>query len=303
VPGTTVEANFNGADELCNTSTTGSPAACSSSAFTYDNDGSETHDAQDAITSSYNSRDFTKAVTQGGTTYDYVYADINQSERTSMTNTTTGTKTYFVNSPDGVTSSTVIPTSGGTTSAYYTRDSGGNLVDERTSSGTYYYLTDIRGSVIGLINASGVVSGTYTYDPYGNVTNTLTSTAQANPWRFDGAYQDPSGEYHMGARYYAPTLARWTQRDIAPGSVANVNTIDRYLFAGDDPVNEVDPSGLSWWNPITWSSGEWWQAFQFGADAFSCYVFAQVGFALVDIPGAIVGCAVGWGVAESPGDA
>ena len=55
---------------------------------------------------------------------------------------------------------------------------------------------------------------TYTYDPYGATTETTSSGAVANPWRYTGQYQDAStGLYKMGARYYQPELGRWTQPD------------------------------------------------------------------------------------------
>lgn len=52
---------------------------------------------------------------------------------------------------------------------YFTRTPQGQLVSERTQSGTYYYLFDGLGSGIGLTDSSGNLVNTYQYDPYGNV--------------------------------------------------------------------------------------------------------------------------------------
>ncbi|MFF7365851.1 RHS repeat-associated core domain-containing protein, partial [Streptomyces sp. NPDC008125] len=53
-----------------------------------------------------------------------------------------------------------------------------------------------------------------------------------------GAYTDPTGLYKMGARYYDPTLGRFTQPDPS-GQEANT-----YLYAAGDPINRTDPGGL-----------------------------------------------------------
>jgi hypothetical protein len=47
----------------------------------------------------------------------------------------------------------------------------------------------------------------------------------------------------FGTRYYNPNLGRWTQQDPVPGSLGNPDSLNPYLYAGEDPVNEVDPTG------------------------------------------------------------
>lgn len=46
-------------------------------------------------------------------------------------------------------------------------------------------------------------------------------------------------------RYDDPTVGRWTQLDPVGGSLADLNSANRYTYAGDDPINVVDPSGKS----------------------------------------------------------
>ncbi len=97
--------------------------------------------------------------------------------------------------------------------------------------------------MVALTDASGAVSHSYTYDPYGVTTETTASGAVANPWRYTGQYQDAAtGLYKMGARYYQPELGRWTQPDPS-GQEANA-----YLYAGGNPANFIDPSGLSFFS-------------------------------------------------------
>lgn len=52
-----------------------------------------------------------------------------------------------------------------------------------------------------------------------------------------GATETRQAHPLFGARYYDPTLGRWTQQDPS-GQEANA-----YAYAGCDPVNKVDPTG------------------------------------------------------------
>ncbi len=117
----------------------------------------------------------------------------------------------------------------------YTRDNKGNLISERTPGGNFYYLFDGLGSVVALMPPSAVgVTDTYLYDPYG-VTEHQTGS-QYNPWQFADGYFDASTLYYKyGMRYY-DRFGRWTQQDSRPAA-------NPYIYANDDPVNEVDPSG------------------------------------------------------------
>ena len=67
---------------------------------------------------------------------------------------------------------------------------------------------------------------------------------QPNPFQYEGGYFESStGLVKFGTRYYNPNLGRWTQQDPVGGSLGNADTLNRYLYVDDDPVNEVDPGG------------------------------------------------------------
>jgi RHS repeat-associated protein len=67
---------------------------------------------------------------------------------------------------------------------------------------------------------------------------------RTNAWRFASGYYDVStGLYKFGIRYYDATVGRWPQRDPVGGSLQETVKGNPYLYAGDDPVNMVDPTG------------------------------------------------------------
>jgi len=94
-----------------------------------------------------------------------------------------------------------------------------------------------------LTDSSGNEVNAYDYDPYGVILNTGTNSV-TNPFQYEGGYFESStGLVKFGTRYYNPNLGRWTQQDSASGSLSHPDTLNRYLYVGEDPVNQVDPSG------------------------------------------------------------
>jgi RHS repeat-associated protein len=133
--------------------------------------------------------------------------------------------------------------SGGSTLAF-TRTPAGSLVSMRSGSNHFYYIFDALGSVIALTDGSGAIAASYTYRPYGTTLTASGAQAGVNPFRFASGYFDSAtGLLKFGTRYYDPSLGRWSQRDSIAGSIADPNAMDRYVYAGDSPVNMTDESG------------------------------------------------------------
>jgi RHS repeat-associated protein len=105
----------------------------------------------------------------------------------------------------------------------------------------YYYLADGLGSTRSLVNASGSVTDTYAFDAYGDLLAHNGTTD--NEFLFAGQIQDASGLYYLRARYYNPASGRFISQDPFSGYEKDPITLHRYLYAGDDPVDMVDPGG------------------------------------------------------------
>jgi RHS repeat-associated protein len=119
------------------------------------------------------------------------------------------------------------------------------LNSERTPDGKiYYYLFDIHGSIVGMTDSSGNDVNRYGYDPFGNYAAQVTQRGLSNPWGYAGGYFDgATGLIKFGIRYYDPLFGRWTQATPIGGSLQEVTKANPYVYAGDDPMNEVNPSG------------------------------------------------------------
>ncbi|HEY5709637.1 MAG TPA: RHS repeat-associated core domain-containing protein [Solirubrobacterales bacterium] len=123
--------------------------------------------------------------------------------------------------------------------SYYLYGPGG-LPFEQISSETATYLHhDHLGSTRLITNASGEAKGKYTYTPYGAVAeHTGTATTQLG---FGGQYRNQStGLIYLRARVYDPVTAQFLSVDPLV-----MQTGEAYSYAGDDPVNRGDPSGLA----------------------------------------------------------
>jgi RHS repeat-associated protein len=123
---------------------------------------------------------------------------------------------------------------------------------EQVSNGTVtYLLADQQGSIRLLTDAAGTVTGTYTYTAYGAVTRHAGPASTA--LQFDGQYTDAeTGYQYLQARYYDPATAQFLTVD--PEVTL---TSQAYLYAGSNPLNATDPTGLSWWNPFSWNRHTW----------------------------------------------
>ena len=168
----------------------------------------------------------TASTTSAGTTASDTYSDITSDQRTAYGSTS------YANGLLGVTRQTL---SG--TSAEFIRDPNGNLVALESGGSSYYYTADALGSTILLSNSSDAAAATYTYDTWGKITSTVTGIGATNPYRYAGGAQDSNGLTKFGTRYYDPTTGRFTQTDPS-GQEQN-----RYIYAGDNPVSDDDPSG------------------------------------------------------------
>ncbi len=120
------------------------------------------------------------------------------------------------------------------------RGPGGIVVEQTTIEGApLYYHHDQLGSTRALTNQSGHVAVSYAYTPYG--VSIASSTSVVNPFGFADSYTDPqSGFVYLINRWYDPSTGQFLSVDPLVDATGQA-----YSYAGDDPVNLIDPTGLS----------------------------------------------------------
>jgi RHS repeat-associated protein len=90
------------------------------------------------------------------------------------------------------------------------------LLSQQRGGQVSVYLADGQQSIRALADGAGAITDRYDFDAFGNRTGGAGATV--NPYLYDGQQLDPTlNLYYLRARYYDPTLARFTARDPAPG--------------------------------------------------------------------------------------
>jgi len=141
----------------------------------------------------------------------------------------------------------------GDTSALYTdtlEDAYGDLVSQfrNDDNASSYYAFDGLGSTDALLDDAEVETDTWQYQAFGEINDRTGSTP--NPFTFVGKfgyYENPEIDlYFLNARYYDPAAGRFLSEDPL-GFDAGDNNVYRYV--GNNPANDVDPSGQQYIGP------------------------------------------------------
>ena len=107
-----------------------------------------------------------------------------------------------------------------------------------------FYGFDGHGSVRMLTDKDGVVTDTFDYDAFGNLISRQGSTP--NNYLYSGEQFDPDlGIYFQRARYYNQERGRFLSMDPFAGFIDEPDSLHKYLYVGNDPVNLIDPSGMA----------------------------------------------------------
>jgi RHS repeat-associated protein len=150
------------------------------------------------------------------------------------------------------------PTSGSATRTTYTL--GDVVLGQQSASqaggSAVWFVSDGHGSTRMLTNSTGavltaaqtVVGGSavkvLSFDAYGNALGFDASTTATNVLYSGQLFDKSTGLQYLRARYYGSSFGGFTQTDPFSGYLRSPGTLSGYHYAGGNPVNWFDPSGL-----------------------------------------------------------
>jgi RHS repeat-associated protein len=195
--------------------------------ITYDANGNLTGDG--TSTYSWDSRGQLSEIT-GAVSASFAYDGLGRRAQKTVGGVTTGFL-YDGTNP-------VQELSGGSVSANILSGGTDENFARTDGSGTRSYLTDALGSTVAMAGASGSVTTSYSYEPFGKASS--SGAAEPSTLQFTGRENDGTGLQYNRARYYSPALQRFISQDPLGLGGGDVNT---HAYTGNSPTNLVDPTG------------------------------------------------------------
>lgn len=108
----------------------------------------------------------------------------------------------------------------------------------------YYYVTNLQGDVVNILNASGGIVATYSYNAWGKVLTATGTMAGVNPLRYRGYYYDTdTGLYYLQSRYYDPEICRFINGDSNVSTGQGFIGTNMFAYCNNNPVVYYDVAG------------------------------------------------------------
>ena len=213
--------------------------------FTYDNIGNLTNDGTWDYTWQHGRQ--LASMDNGTTEWEYTYnADGLRTQRTD------GTNTYsYVYNGDKLSQMT-INNNGTIRVLRFIYDASGLpvslIVKKGSTTSIYYYVTNVQGDVVAILNSSGTEVVTYSYDAWGNILSIDGSYKDSlgirNPLRYRGyVYDTESGLYYLQSRYYDPNIGRFINADVLTTTGQGLVGNNMFTYCLNNPINFSDSTG------------------------------------------------------------
>ncbi len=134
-----------------------------------------------------------------------------------------------------------------------------NYSENGSSFTTYYYVLNLQGDVVKLVQILSSSTGiqeysevaNYTYDAWGNIISSSGTMADLNPLRYRGYYYDSeTGFYYLQSRYYDPANHRFINADALASTGQGFVGTNMFAYCNNASVGFYDPTGHAL-SPVT----------------------------------------------------
>ena len=128
-------------------------------------------------------------------------------------------------------------------------DGNGSLIGfkDKSTNKDYFYLKNLQGDIVKIIDTNKTVVATYEYDDWGKLLvseDSLTAVGKLNPFRYRSYYYDSeSGFYYLNSRYYDPETGRFVNADAFVSTGQGLSGNNMFAYCNNNPINNLDASG------------------------------------------------------------
>ena len=117
----------------------------------------------------------------------------------------------------------------------------------------YYFLKNLQGDVIAIVDKDAETVARYSYDAWGvpTIAQDSVGIATINPFRYRSYYYDEEiGLYYLQSRYYDAAVGRFINEDkpICICAVAQAQFCSLYPYCDNNPIRYSDSIGLGPWS-------------------------------------------------------
>lgn len=140
--------------------------------------------------------------------------------------------------------------------SYYQYDEQGNIIGMQYNGTQYYYIKNLQGDIIGILDNELNQVVKYDYDSWGKVIAITDATGteitdqthigHINPYRYRSyRYDRETGLYYLQSRYYNPEWGRFLNADGLVATGQEPLGHNMYSYSYNNPINLTDKNGNS----------------------------------------------------------